>query len=376
VLAQLHAGEAYPALIATPEVLRMTALAGGQPVTQTIEIRRTGGADHEWRHATTRRKRWLDIKRDGDALVLTGNPTGLTGGTYSDTIRIVGRDGTVLAQAHVEFYLAAPGIGQIVATELPWSWGVAVHSGRILQASYGWDQLGMRPRPRLLQLWDGNTHPRTLTRLGADALYAPIIDPRDGAAFVLARARDGNFLYQIRPNGDAHVIAQRIGSNPAYGAALLPDGSIAVAEWDGLISHVRRDGSVTPWMSLGVNIYQIASDGDGNIFAATFSGDVMRITPAGEVRVIETGFGAGRLVAVATTPAGDLIAAERGGQGRILLIRDGGRRDVVYRSGGAHYYGLAVDGRFVYALDLTQRHLLRFPLPESSAVIARGDAQD
>jgi M6 family metalloprotease-like protein len=371
VHAHLLAGAAYPALIASPEVLRMTALSGGQPVTQTIDIRRTGGADFEWRHTTTRRKRWLDIRRDGDSLVLTAKPEGLQGGTYSDTIRIVAPDGTLLSQAHVEFYLAAPGVGQIVATELPWSWGVAVRSGRILQASYGWDQLGLRPRPRVLQLWDGNSHPHTLTRLAADALYAPIIDERDGAVFVLARAREGNFLYQIKPNGDARVVASYIGSEPAYGAAALPDGSIAVAEWNGDISHVRRDGSVSRWMSLATNIYQIASDGDGNIFAATYSGEVMRITPEGDVRIIETGFGTGRLVAVATTADGDLIAAERGGQGRILLIRDDGQREVVYRSPAAHFYGLAVDGRFVFALDLTQRHLLRFPLPEPRALVAQ-----
>lgn len=369
VHAHLVAGAAYPALIPTPDVLRMTALAGGQPVRQTIEIRRTGGADQRWRHVTL--KKWLNIERDGDALVLTADPMGLVAGTYNDTIRIVGDGGVVLAHAHVEFYLATPGVGQIVATELPWSWGVAVRSGRILQASYGWDQLGLRPRPRVLQLWDGSSHAETLTRLAADALYAPIIDPRDGAAFVLARAREGNFLYQIMPNGDASVLATRIGSNPAYGAAILPDGSIAVAEWTGDISHVRRDGTVHPWMSLGVNIYQIASDDEGNVFAATFNGNVMRITPEGAVRLIETGFGAGRLVAVATTPAGDLIAAERGGHGRILLIRDDGSREVVYSSPAAHFYGLAVDGRFVYALDLTQRHLLRFPLPEPRTLITR-----
>jgi M6 family metalloprotease-like protein len=371
VHAHLVAGAAYPSLIASPEVLRMTALAGGQPVAQTIDIHRIGGAEFRWRPVTTRSKRWLDIARNGDALILTADPTGLVAGTYNDTIRVVGDDGVLLTQVHVEFYLATPGVGQIVATELPWSWGVAVRAGRILQASYGWDQLGLRPRPRVLQLWEGASHPQTLTRLAADALYAPIIDPRDGAVFVLARARHANYLYQIEPGGNARIIATRIGTHPAYGAAILPDGSIAVAEWSGDISHVRRDGSVHPWMSLGVNIYQIASDDEGNIFAATFNGDVMRITPQGGVRVIDTGFGPGRLVAVATTATGDLIAAERGGQGRILLIPENGQREVVYRSPAAHFYGLAVDGRFVYALDLTQRHLLRFPLPEPRTIIAQ-----
>jgi hypothetical protein len=275
-----------------------------------------------------------------------------------------------LSGIHVHFYLATPGVGQIVATELPWSWGVAVRGGRILQASYGWDQLGLRPRPRVLQLWEGSQHPQTLARLAADALYAPIVDPRDGATFVIARALDGNYLYQLRANGDAQIIAKQIGSEPAYGAAVLPDGSIAVAQWDGQISHVRREGHVTPWMHLGTNIYQIASDHEGNIFAAAYSGDIIRIAPDGTRRVIETGFGAGRLVAVATTPAGDVIAAERGGHGRILSVSPFGEREIVYRSPGARYYGLAVDDGFLFALDLTQRHLLRIPLPAQPAVVA------
>jgi M6 family metalloprotease-like protein len=368
IRARLVAGSAYPALIADPGSLRMTTLAGGSAVRQTIDIRRSGGADFRWEPSSS--APWLELERIGDALVLTADPAGLAAGTYHDTVSIIGADGEPLTRVTVHFYLATPGVGQIVATELPWSWGVAVRGGRILQASYGWDQLGLRPRPRVLQLWEGAQHPSTLARLAADALYSPIIDPRDGAAFVLARALDGNYLYQIRANGAAQVIAKRIGSHPAYGAAILPDGSIAVAEWNGDISHVRRDGSVHAWMSLGTNVYQIASDRDGNIYAAAYSGDVLRIAPDGTRRTIDTGFGVGRLVTVATTPAGDVIAAERGGQGRILHFRADGSRDVVYRSPGARFYGLAVDDGFLFALDLTQRHLLRIPLPAQPPAIA------
>jgi M6 family metalloprotease-like protein len=372
VSAHLLAGTAYPALIPDPGWLRLTTLAGGRAVGQTVEIRRAGGADFDWEPAAA--AAWLDLQRIGDDLILTADPKGLTAGIYSDTVNIVADDGTVLGQITVHFYLATPGVAQIVATELPWSWGVAVRGGRILQASYGWDQFGLRPRPRVLQLWEGAQHPQTLTRLAADALYAPIVDPRDGATFVLARAREGNYLYQLRASGDAQILAKRIGTEPAYGAAILPDGSIAVAEWSGDISHVRRDGSVHAWMSLGVNIYQIASDYHGNIFAATYSGDILRVAPDGTRRTIETGFGQGRLVAVATTPAGDVIAAERGGHGRILHVRTDGSREIVYRSPGARYYGLAVDDGFLFALDLTQRHLLRIPLPEQAGLIARSES--
>jgi M6 family metalloprotease-like protein len=368
VRGHLVAGSAYPALIAQPDALRMTTLAGGSSITQAIEIRRAGGADFQWNPSGS--APWLTLERVDDSLILTANPDLLVAGSYGDTIRILGDDGATLAQVHVDFYLATPGVGQIVATELPWSWGIAVHGGRILQASYGWDQLGLRPRPRVLQLRDGASHPQTLARLAADALYSPIIDPADGAKFVLARARDGNYLYQLHGNGDAQIIAKRIGSKPAYGAAVLPDGSIAVAEWSGDISHVRRDGSVHPWMSLGTHVYQIASDAAGNIYAAAFSGEVIQIAPDGTRRITDTGFGAGRLVAVATTPAGNLLAAERGGQGRILQLNRDGSREIVYRSPGARFYGLAVDDGFLYALDMTQRQLLRVPLPEPRIIVA------
>src|SRR5690606_6374761 len=115
-------------------------------------------------------------RREGDNLVVTAQPAGLPVGTHTDTVDIAGPDGRAMAHLLVSFHVAEPGVGQLVATELPWSWGVAVRGGRILQASYGWDHLGLRPRPRVLQQWDGATHPRTLARLPADALYAPIID--------------------------------------------------------------------------------------------------------------------------------------------------------------------------------------------------------
>jgi M6 family metalloprotease-like protein len=367
VRAYVVTGAADPSLLPEPGSPRMTALAGGAPVRQVVEVRRTGGADFDWE--PEHRARWLRIERNGDVLSLRAAPGRLVAGTYTDTIRFVGAGG-VLAEVPVTFYIASPGVGQVVATALPWSWGVAVHGGRILKASYGWDPLGLRPRPRVLQLREGSTHPQTLTRLAADALYAPIVDPRDGATFVLARARDRNFLYEVRADGSAAIVAADVGVEPAYGAAILPDGSIAVAKWNGDIARVTRDGDVHPWMSVGTNIYQIATDSEGNVFAATYAGDVLRIAVDGARRVLETGFGPGRLVTIATTASGGVVAAERGGQGRVLHMDGQGGREEVYRSPGARFYGLAVDGSFLFALDLAQRHLLRIPLPQPPARLA------
>ncbi|HEX2166257.1 MAG TPA: M6 family metalloprotease domain-containing protein [Longimicrobiales bacterium] len=359
------------ALHVSPEVLRVTALAGGHPVHQRLDVRQNDSVTIDWTAFTE--TSWLTLQRDDDALVLTADPDNLVAGVYTGTIDIRDADRSTVAQVIISFYIAAPGVGQIIATELPWSWGVAVNNGRILQASYGWDQLGLRPRPRVLSLWEGSSHPQTLARLAADALYAPIVDSRDGRMFVLARARDDNYLYELQGDGDARIIASRIGEDPAYGAAVMPDGSIAVAEWSGAISRVRRDGSVHPWMDVGYNIYQIASDHVGNLYAATYSGDVLRVSAEGDRTLLPTGFGPGRLVAIATTPDGAVLAAERGGQGRIVRIDPDGSSEVVYWSPGARFYGLAVDDGFLFALDLTYRQLLRIPLPATPAVFAAND---
>jgi len=158
------------------------------------------------------------------------------------------------------------------------------------------------------------------------------------------------------------VVANRIGAAPAYGAAALPDGAILVADWSGRIHRIGRDGAVRPWVELGQNIYQIAADGAGTVFVASYGGNVLRVAPDGQVRVLSTPFGKGRLVAVAATPEGVAYAAERGGNGRIVRIGKDGRHQVIARVRGAEFYGLAVEGGFLYALDLRHRQLLRIPI--------------
>jgi hypothetical protein len=68
-----------------------------------------------------------------------------------------------------------------------------------------------------------------------------------------------------------------------------------------------------------------------------------------------------------------VLAAERGDDGRILRLRQDGTHELVFRSRGAHYYGIATDRVFLYALDLSARQLLRIPLasrPQAEAVAA------
>src|SRR5690606_27319482 len=124
VRAELTTGVQHRSLIPSPEVLRVTALAGGAPVSQRIHIQRTGRAPLEWIPITT--ASWLELQRDDDEIVITADPAGLAAGTYTDTIDIRDIGRATLAQVIVSFYVAAPGVGQIIATELPWSWGVAV----------------------------------------------------------------------------------------------------------------------------------------------------------------------------------------------------------------------------------------------------------
>jgi hypothetical protein len=365
ITARLGVGTPSPSLRPRTPVVRLTALAGGGTVRDAVLIDRNGGA--KFGFAVRMDAPWLAAARAGDTVFLAANPHGLEPGAHTDTVRLVDGAGATAARIVVSFYVAAPGLGQIVATQLPWSWGLAARHGQILQASYGWDQLGLRPRPRVLELWEGGTHPATLTRLPSDALYSPAID-HTGNAYVLARAGDENYLYRVT-RGGGELIAARIGDSPAYGAATLPDGSIVVAEWNGRLHRVTPQGAVTPFDSVDTGLYQIASDSAGNLFAATYAGDVLRIGAGGERSVVATGFVPGRLVAVAVTRDGTLFVAERGGLGRILRIDPTGAQELVFRRDGAQFYGIAVDGEFLYAIDLSARQLLRIPVPGAGAAI-------
>jgi hypothetical protein len=181
--------------------------------------------------------------------------------------------------------------------------------------------------------------------------------------------RDGNFLYQIRANGDARIIASRIGDEPAYGAAMLPDGAIAVARWNGDIARVtrRRRGA-----RVDERRHEHLPDRHRRARHAVRRHVQWRRAAHRAGRHAprhRDGLRPGRLVAVATTPGGGVVAAERGGQGACPARAPDGLREVVYHRPGALFYGLAVDDGFLYALDLSQRHLLRIPLP---AVAGRG----
>ena len=133
---------------------------------------------------------------------------------------------------------------------------------------------------------------------------------------------------------------------------------------DDFAAHrVGANGTLQPWITIKANIYQIATNAAGDVFAATYSGDVVRVDHDGTARLMRTGFGLGRLVAITTDEAGDVYAGERGGSGRILKMSADGSRQVVATITGAHFYGLSVDGRFLYAADLAHRQLIRIALP-------------
>ncbi len=363
-------------------VLRLRAAAGTRSVGGEVTVRRSVGApERQW--TAHGRAQWLHTASTGDLLVVHADAGELAAGDYADTLALeLPGEPRVAGRMVVALDVAPATAPEIAATALPWSWGLAADSTRVLQASYGWDPLGLRPSPRVLQLRDGQPVPHTLARLPADAVYAPVLTP-DGTTYVLARAGEHNYLYAVAPNGDAALVTDALGSAPAYGAAALPDGSILVAGWGGALRRVDpRTGAVRPWRRLSDRIYQIATDGAGTVFAATWMGEVLRITaPTGHIARIVTPFGRGGLVAVAATPAGDLFAAERGGGGRILRVDADGRRRVVLAVPGARFYGLAVAGGDLYALDLGHRELLRIPLdrlpvvlppPSAGALVADG----
>jgi M6 family metalloprotease-like protein len=363
VTANLDLAYAIPTLAATSGVVRMTAMEGTQTTSPAITIHRSEGVQGAW---TPRgNSRWLRATHSGDVLMLRADASALPPGEYADTVDLkVEGDLAVAGKVVVDLQVARANGQEVVAADLPWSWGLAARNGRILQASYGWDPLGLRPRPRVLQMRDGQ-FPSTLARIPSEALYAPILG-HSGEVYVIARAEGNNYLYRVETDGRAQVISTLPGESPAYGSAMLADGTLLIADWDGHIRRVHSDGRIEPWISMKDHIYQIAADSAGDVFAASYSGNVVRVGHDGVSRLMVTGFSEGRLVAIATDASGVVYAAERGGAGRILRLGERGVREVVAQVPGAHFYGLTVDGRFLYAADLGHRQLLRIALPSSS----------
>jgi hypothetical protein len=325
-------------------------------ISRTLPVQIEGDAT-EW--AAKSSAPWLTVEAAGDSLRLRANPQGLAPGRYSETVSFT-VNGFPAGALGVDLHVGSPGVPQILATELPWSWGLATAEGVVYQASYGWDESGLRPRPRVLQMQDGQLHPETLARIPADALFAPVVTPHGRGTYVLARARGENYVWLVDRDGRARMIADRFGSSPAYGAVLLPDGALAVAEWNGIVWRITNDGAVTPYVNFNANIYQIASDGSGTIYAAAYEGAVLRAGPGEKVGRIATGFKPGELVALTMGRQGELYIAERGGQGRVMRLL-GNDRKILFQRRNAQFYGVAVDDQFVYALDLRDRQLLRIP---------------
>jgi M6 family metalloprotease-like protein len=375
ISATVATGHALPALAAEPRDVRFNAVLGEEPLRSAVEVRRFGGATGAWEVAS-RLPRWLRVSRAGDALILRADPAGLPVGEYGDTVELaVPGDAGLATRVAVALRVADAGSAEVIATELPWSWGLAVSGGRVFQAGFGWDALSLRPRARIIQLAIGERRPGTLARIPADALYAPA-DAGDGAVYVIARAQDRNYVYRVEADGRAALVAGRLGDEPAYGTATLRDGSLLVADWSGTVRRVTPDGEVEPWTELGVNVYQIATDSVGTLYGAGFSGDVLRLEANGAFSMIPTGFGQGRLVAIAATPCGELYAAERGGQGRILRIDRWGGLHLVATVQHAEFYGLAIDEHFVYAADLGNRRLLRVPRHGAGRFVIAGAAPE
>lgn len=334
--------------------IRLATVPGGAPIRR--ELARD---DRPPGHVTDPTAPWLRLVRVADGLALEADPAGLGPGRYADTLSVLHGE-RVTARLAVVLDVAGAGMAYVVATDLPWSWGMAATEHGLVQASYGWDLLGLRPRPRLLRLEPGELFPATLTRLPAEALYSPVAGA-DGAVYVLAHAQGRSLIYRVSPDGRAELVAAELGGEPAYGLAGLPDGGLLVAGFSGRILRVDPRGTVTRFAHLGRAVYQIAAAPDGSAYAALLGGQVARIGTDGTVTLLETGFERGNLVAVAVGPDGRVFAAERGGAGRIVEVGPRGPA-LLAAAPGASFFGLAADDLFLYALDLNRRELLRLPI--------------
>ena len=358
VSANLFVGYDAPALIPESNAIRLTSVAGDSAIWHTVRVAEDGDVGL-WTART--KAEWLRTRAVNGGIELIADTRSMPPGRYTDVVDLYAQAGTLAGRMAVDLYVTLPGQVETIATDLPWSWGLAARGPQLFQASYGWDALGLRPRPRVLHLSDGQLHPATLSRLPADALYSPVPTADGRGVYVVARARGENFLYRVDADGNATVIASRFGTSPAYGAAAAGDGAILVSEWNGNVWRIDDAGAVTSHVTLPANIYQITTDAAGTLFAATYDGRVLRWKAGTKATVLETGFDEGKLVAVAAAPDGAVYAAERGDRGRILRFDADGTRRMVYQMPNARFYGLAVDDEFLFALNLKDRTLLRIP---------------
>jgi M6 family metalloprotease-like protein len=368
VSADVSVGYNAPALLPETRAIRLTAYPGDSLVSHTVRISSAGtvGSWTAVAHAD-----WLRATAKGDALHIAADTRQLKPGRYSEVVDLTTSPGIISGRLTVEVYIAKPGQPETVATELPWSWGLAARGPQLFQASYAWDALGLRPQPRVLYLRDGQLHPGTFARVPADALYAPVLSPDGKYVSVIARARGENFVYRVNADGNASAIASRIGTSPAYGAAQLPSGDLLVAEWNGQIWRIDASGSVLPYAKLSANLYQIATDAWGTVYAATYSGTIIRLPSNGRTSIMETEFENGRLVSLAAAPDGTVYAGERGLGGRIFRFDRDGSRKMIFNSPGAAFYGLSIDQDVLYALDLNGRRLLRLPVDKRNNLADR-----
>jgi hypothetical protein len=348
-------------------VVRIPAVVGADPIRRRVSLEMSADPKSPAWSARASAK-WLRVVPLAGAIEIEADPAGLGPGLYVDTVALVEhRSGRVRDRLEVVLEVAQPGRATVVARDLPWSWGLAASGRTLIHASYGWDLFGLRPRPRLLRMTGGDVAPRTLARLPAEALYAPTAAP-DGGAYVLARANGRNWVYRVEADGRAAVLSAQPGEEAAYGLASLQDGSLLMASWSGRIVRIEPDGRSYLWADLGRATYQIAADHRSNVYAALLSGDVMKVDPAGHTTVLETGFVRGRLVAVTASEDGRVFAAERGAAGRVVEVGAAGPK-LVARVPGGEFYGLAVSGDFLYALDLGHRQMVRIPIAGPGARI-------
>jgi M6 family metalloprotease-like protein len=367
ITADLTIGSAAPTLTPEASAIRLSAYAGDTLVNHVLRVRPSGDVG-VW--TAVAKADWLKLTPDSTSLGIRVVSGQLASGRHTEIVDLVAESGTVAGRLTIDVYIAEPGLPEIVATDLPWSWGLASHGPDLFQASYGWDPLGLRPKPRVMHLRDGELHPATFARVPADALYSPVRSADGAGVYVIARARDENFVYRVDASGNAAVVAARVGTSPAYGAALMPSGDLLVAEWNGTLWLVNASGTQRIYTKLPANLYQIATDARGTVYAAAYNGNVIRWEPESGATVLQTGFEKGRLVAVAASPNGQVYAGERGEGGRIVSFDSGGNRRVVFQHANSLFYGLSVEQGFLYALDLNRARLLRLPVNRVNALSA------
>jgi streptogramin lyase len=142
-----------------------------------------------------------------------------------------------------------------------------------------------------------------------------------GNLFTTSQNGSQNEVIRILPNGTASVFATD-GTNGSKGLAVDSDGNVYAATGSGEVFKIAADGSVSNFAAIR-NEFGLAFDHNGNLFVSdNIDNTISEVTPGGSISTFVSS-GLNHPEGLAFDPSGNLFVADNG-DNAILRITPGG----------------------------------------------------